>query len=154
MSPCVCFKQELKWKQHYLPLVLPSSLYYLHLPFSTDNEICQRRVLLEKLEKPFPSGIKVWSNFVQCKKKLIEKLEIPVLFPFPNQPTCKNLGQVSHRLILISFPGFSTVLNWNEKSLANMNVVEKLTFNEKWLKSWKLTTFTTCQNLVKMIHDV
>ena len=85
------------------------------LPFSTDNEICQRRVLLEKLEKPFPSGIKVWSNFVLVQKKVNWKIRNPCLFPFPNQPTCKNLGQASHRLILISFPGFSAVPNWNEK---------------------------------------
>ena len=56
----------------------------LHAPPSfADNEICQRRVVLEKQEKLFPSGIKVWSHFVLVQKKLIEKLEIPVWFYSP-----------------------------------------------------------------------
>ena len=79
----MCFKTKIKVETTLVATGSPILPLLDTPPLFADNEICQRRGLLEKLEKPFPSGIKVWSNFLLVQKRLIEKLEIPVCFPSP-----------------------------------------------------------------------
>ena len=63
-----CFKTKIKVETTLVATGSPFLPLLDTPPLFADNEICQRRGLLEKLEKPFPSGIKVWSNFVLVQK--------------------------------------------------------------------------------------
>ena len=66
----VCFKTKIKVETTLVATGSPFLPLLDTPPLFADNEICQRRVLLEKLKKPYPSGIKVWSNSVLVQKKV------------------------------------------------------------------------------------